>query len=316
MNGENVAFGIGVPQGSAVAADPALLRGFLGRVESLGYDSAWVLEQPIGAAPTLEPLQLLAFAAALTDRVRLGTAVILTPLRAPVELAKALATLDHLSGGRLIAGLALGGQAERYPAFGLAPRGRARRFEEAVRLLVRLWTEPSVSEEGEFWQLRDVSVSPAPVQRPRPPIWFGGGAAQALRRAARMADGWIGAGSSTTVSFAEAVAVIREELAALGRPADRFPIAKRVYVTVDDDADRALARLGAWFGHFYGDAALAERVAVWGPPSAVAEGITAVVEAGAGHVIVNPIDQHEAQAERLAADVLPQVRASGAKGGS
>jgi probable F420-dependent oxidoreductase len=252
-------------------------------------------------------LQLLAFAAAVTDRIRLGTAVILAPLRVPVELAKALATLDHLSGGRLIVGLGLGGQAERYPAFGLAAEGRVRRFDETVRLLVRLWTEPAVTDEGEFWQLRDVAVSPSPVQQPHPPIWLGGSAEPALRRAARVGDGWIGAGSSTTASFADGVAVVRDELAELGRPADRFAIAKRVYVTVDDDADRALARLQAWFGSFYGDAALAERVAVWGPPVAVAEGIAAVMEAGAGTAIVNPIDEHEAQAARLAAEVLPQL---------
>jgi len=299
--------GIGIPQGSSAGSDPAALRRFLARVEKLPYSSAWVLEQPIGVAPTLDPMNLLAFAAAVTDRLRLGTAVILTPLRTPVGLAKSLATVDRLSGGRLIAGLGLGGQPERYPAFGLAADGRARRFEEAVRLLVLLWSEPSVTFHGEFWQLDEVSVAPTPVQRPRPPVWFGGAAPPALRRAARMADGWIGAGSSRTADVAGSVRTLREELEAQGRDPAGFALAKRVYVAVDDDVARARERLATWFRRFYGDADLAARVAVAGPVDACIEGLAEVAEAGVGLIVVNPVDDHERQAQILAEEVLPHL---------
>jgi len=305
--GDRIGFGIAIPQGSEVGSDPAALRRFLARIERMRYSSAWVLEQPIGVAPTLEPLNLLAFAAAVTDRLLLGTAVILSPLRDPVGLAKATATVDRLSSGRSIVGVALGGEPERYAAFGIPARGRTRRFEESVRLLMMLWTEPTVTFHGEFWQLDEVSVAPRPVQRPRPPVWFGGSAPPALRRAARMADGWIGAGSARTEDVVVSARILREELEAEGRDVARFALAKRVYVAVDDDAARARDRLAAWFDRFYGDPELASRVAVAGPVSACIEGLAQVAEAGVGLIVVNPVDDHERQAEILAEEVLPHL---------
>jgi probable F420-dependent oxidoreductase len=301
-----IRFGIGIPQ---VEPDGRLdvdgLHRFLGRVDELGFDSAWVLEQPIGSAPVLEPLALLAHAAAVTSRIRLGTAVILTPLRIPVHLAKALATVDQLSGGRLIAGLALGGWRDVYPAFGLSPEHRARRFEEAIRLIDRLWTEDAVTFDGEFWQMIDARVEPKPVQRPRPPLWFGGHVPTAIERAVRMADGWIGAGSAGTEAFATAHRGLQDALRVAGRDAATFAVAKRVYIAVDDDADRARSRLRDWFGLFYGNPDLADAVAVWGSAEACVEGLADVVRAGAGTVVLNPVFDEQDQAEALAADVLP-----------
>lgn len=303
-----IRFGIGIPQvDPGPRFDTAALHRFLARAEALAFDSAWVLEQPVGAAPVLEPLALLAHAAAVTERIRLGTAVILTPLRIPVELAKSLATVDQLSGGRLIAGLALGAWRDLYPAFGLSPEGRVRRFEEAVTLIGRLWTEDAVTSDGEFWQMTDARVEPKPVQRPRPPLWFGGNLAPAVERAARMADGWIGAGSATTEAFAAAHLGLQDALVAAGRDPAGFDVAKRVYIAVDDDADRALSRLREWFGLFYRNRDLAERVAVWGSAEACVEGLASVVRAGARTLVLNPVFDQQEQAEALAADVIPGV---------
>ena len=303
-----VEFGIGIPQvHPGDRFDVEGLHRLLQRAEELGFDSGWVLEQPVGIAPVLEPLALLSHAAAVTTRMRLGTAVVLTPLRIPVELAKGFATLDQLSGGRAIAGLALGGWRELYAAFGLDPEHRARRFEEAVGLLKRLWTEDSVSEQGEFWQLSGARVEPKPVQRPHPPVWFGGNLPPAVRRAARMADGWIGAGSGTTSAFADAHRVLREALAAEGRDPTTFAVAKRVYIAVDDDAERARTRLREWFGLFYRNPELADQVAVWGSPAACVDGLRAVVDAGAKLLILNPVFDQVEQAEALAADVMPSL---------
>jgi probable F420-dependent oxidoreductase len=300
-------FGIGIPQVQpGPRADLAALRRFLERVERLGYDSAWVLEQPIGSARTLDPTALLAYASAVTERIRLGTAVILLTLRVPVELAKTLASLDQLSGGRLIAGVALG-RKDRYPAFGLTEDARIRRFEEAVELLKRLWTEPAVTLDGEFWQLDHASVEPKPVQQPHPPLWFGGTAPPAVRRAARLADGWIGAGSIDTADFTAAHAVLVEALEAEGRDPAEFPVAKRVYVAVDDDRERAGARLGAWFRAFYGGPELAERVAVYGPVEACVEQLADVARGGAELIVLNPVFDEERQAEILAAEVIPAL---------
>lgn len=303
-----VRFGIGIPQlGAGERYDTDGLHRFLARAEELSFASAWVLEQPIGAAPVLEPLALLAHAAALTTTIRLGTAVILTPLRIPVELAKSLATVDQLSGGRLIAGLALGGWRDLYPAFGLSAEKRARRFEEAVTLIGRLWTEDAVTVDGEFWRMTDARVEPKPLQRPRPPLWFGGNLAPAVERAARMADGWIGAGSATTAAFAEAHLVLQGALAAAGRDPASFDVAKRVYIAVDDDPDRALSRLREWFDVFYRNPDLAERVAVWGSADACIEGLSQVVRAGARTLVLNPVFEQLEQVEALAADVMPAI---------
>jgi probable F420-dependent oxidoreductase len=304
-----VRFGISIPQVEPESPyDVGRLHRFLWKAEALGYESGWVLEQPIGRAPTLEPLSLLAHASAVTSRLRLGTAVLLTPLRIPVELAKTIATVDQLSGGRVIGGLALGGWQDRYPAFGLQATGRVRRFEEAVTLMKRLWTEPAVTADGEFWQLRDAAVEPKPVQRPHPPLWFGGAAAPAVQRAARMADGWIGAGSVSTDDFRGAHGALQETLAAEGRDPAGFDVAKRVYVALDDDRDRARSRLDAWFGLFYGRGEMADRVAVFGSAQACVEGLAEVVDAGARMVVVNPVFDQERQAETLAAEVLPALR--------
>jgi probable F420-dependent oxidoreductase len=303
-----IRFGIGIPQiGPGGRFDVQGLHRFLARVDTLPFDSAWVLEQPIGAAPVLEPLALLSHAAAVTSRIRLGTAVILTPLRIPVELAKSLATVDQLSDGRLIAGLALGAWGDVYPAFGLPSQHRVRRFEEAVRLIERLWTEDAVTFDGEFWQMTEARVEPKPVQRPRPPLWFGGNLAPAVERAARMADGWIGAGSAATAAFAAAHLGLQDALLAAGRDAATFEVAKRVYVAVDDDRDRARSRLREWFGLFYRNPDLADRVAVWGSAEACVEGLAEVVRAGAGTLVLNPVFDQQEQAEALAADVMPTL---------
>src|SRR5262245_34354609 len=115
-----VRLAVGLPQAWTTGGlDRPRIRRFLERAEQRGFESAWVVEQVLGAVPSLEPIELLTWAAALTERIRLGTAVLLTPLRSPVHLAKSLATLDQLSGGRLDVGIGLGGNPRAYPAFGI-----------------------------------------------------------------------------------------------------------------------------------------------------------------------------------------------------
>src|SRR5436190_7327677 len=154
-----IEFGVAIPQTFLDGQiDPARLRAFLTRAEALGFASAWVVEQILGRIPSLEPVTLLTFAAAVTERLRLGAAVLLTALRSPVHLAKSLGSLDQLSGGRLDVGVGLGGNPRIYPAFGLAADRRAARFAESVRVMKRLWTEPRVTFEGEFWRLDGASM--------------------------------------------------------------------------------------------------------------------------------------------------------------
>ncbi len=138
-----VRLAVGIPQTfSDSPADPGKIRAFLTRAEALGFESAWVVEQVLGSLPTLEPVELLSFAAACTERIGLGSAVLLTALRSPVHLAKSLATLDHLSRGRLLVGVGLGGNAKVYPAYGITAGRRTARLLEGIRLMQRMWTEP------------------------------------------------------------------------------------------------------------------------------------------------------------------------------
>jgi len=286
--------------------EPRRIQSFVQRAEALGFHSAWVVEHTFGAMPALAPIELLTYAAAMTERLQLGAAVLLTALRTPVQTAKSLATLDQLSGGRLIVGVGLGGNPKVYPAFGLTAERRAARFAEGLRVMKRLWTEPQVTLDGEFYQLENASVQPRPLQTPHPPLWFGGHHELALRRAVELGDGFIGAGSASTATFAEQMKVLRSILAERGRDPASFPIGKRVYLAIDRDRARAGKRLAEWFGAFYGKPELAERVSVWGDADACVEGLRGVIAAGAGFLMLNPVFDELEQLERLA-ELAPRL---------
>jgi probable F420-dependent oxidoreductase len=307
MNGR-VELGVAIPQTFLQGAvDPARLRDFLVRADVLGFHSAWVVEQILGPLPSLEPVALLTWAAALTERLRLGSAVLLTALRSPIHLAKTLTTLDHLSRGRLIVGVGLGGNPKAYPAFGLGPERRAARFAEGIRLMRRLWTEPRVSFAGEFWRLEGVAMEPKPLQKPHPPLWFGAHHPDALRRAVELGDGFMGAGSVAAAPFAEEVKRLRGFLAEGGRDPEGFPVGKRVYIAIDRDRDRAARRLAEWFGAFYGRPELAAQVAVWGDVPECLEALARVTAAGARLILLNPVFDELEQLERFAADIAPKL---------
>ena len=299
---------VGIPQAWATGGiDRPRMRRFLERAEALGFESAWVVEQVLGAFPCLEPVELLAWAAALTSRIRLGTAVLLTPLRSPVQLAKGLATLDQLSGGRLDVGIGLGGNPKIYPAFGISAARRVARFNEGLRLMRALWTEPRVTFAGEFWQLEDAAMEPKPLQRPHPPLWVGAHHPDAFRRSIGWATGFMGAGSATTATFAQEVALLRKLLVEAGRDPASIDIGKRVYVAVDRDRDRAGRRLAEYFAGFYGRAELAAGVSVWGSVDQVVAGLREVTAAGAKLVMLNPVFDEVEQLEILAAEVVPRL---------
>jgi probable F420-dependent oxidoreductase len=303
-----VRLAVGIPQAWTTGGiDRPAIRRFLERAEALGFESAWVVDPVLGQVPSLEPLQLLAWAAALTDRIRLGTAVLLTPLRSPVHLAKSLATLDQLSGGRLDVGIGLGGNPKVYPAFGISAARRVARFNEGLRLTRALWTEPRVTFAGEFWQLENAAMEPKPVQRPHPPLWVGAHHPNALRRAVDWAAGFMGAGSAATATFAKEVGLLRQFLAEAGRDPGSIDVGKRVYIAMDRDRERAGRRLAEYFAGFYGRAQLAAEVSVWGSVDQCVTGVRDVIAAGARLVMLNPVFDEVEQLEVLAAEVVPRL---------
>jgi probable F420-dependent oxidoreductase len=303
-------FAISIPQHVDDGTfDPAALRAYLSRAEAIGFESAWVQEQVLGSIPHVSPIELMSYAAACSDRLRLGCAVFVTPLYSPVHLAKNLSSLDQLSRGRLEIGVGTGGKFRMFSAFGVDPDTFVARFVEGLRLMKALWTEPEVNFDGRFWQLRGATMEPKPFQKPYPPIWFGANHPDAVRRAVAHGDGFFGAGSQTTAQFADQVGVLRAALAAAGRDPGTFPLAKRVYIAVDDDAARAHDRVGAALQELYSFFHLPDLtpVAVFGPPDACVEGLRQVAAAGAGRILLNPLFDEAEQMERLAADVMPHV---------
>jgi probable F420-dependent oxidoreductase len=289
--------------------DPAAFRAYMARAEALGFDSAWTQEQTLGSMPHLGPIETMTYAAACTERIRLGCVVFVTPLHSPVHLAKSLSTLDQLSRGRVEIGVGTGGRGRMFSAFQVDPTSLVARFTEGLRLMRALWTEPRVTFDGRFWQLKDAAMEPKPFQKPYPPIWFGANHPDALRRAVRHGDGFFGAGSSTTTQFAGQVPIVRQALAEAGRDAAGFGIAKRVYIAVDDDAQRAHQRIAASLHRLYGYFGLSglEAVAVYGPPDACVRGLREVAAAGAELILFSPLFDEAEQMERLAAEVVPKL---------
>jgi len=285
-----VEFSISIPQ---TFPDPARIQRFLKRAEELPIVGAWCIEQVIGTAPVLESVTTLAYTAAVTKRLRLGIAVLIINQRNPVDLAKALSSLDVLSNGRLIVGVGLGHSTKYYPAYGLACEARVARFRENLAIMKRLWTEERVTLDGRFSHLERIPMEPKPVQKPHPPIWFGGRADAVFQRAIELGDGYIGAGSTSIRNFLDDIKNLPSQ----------FPKAKRLYVALGDE----LPRLREWFKAFYGKPDMAEQVAVWGSSDRIAEQMTRLKQAGVNEVLLNPVFDEEIQMERLCEDVLPRV---------
>ena len=302
-------FAIAIPQFYADGEfDPAAFRAYLTRAEELGFDSAWTQEQLLGSWNQFAPIETMTYAAACTERLRLGCVVFVSTLYSPVHLAKSLSTLDQLSRGRIEIGVGTGGPGRPFAAFGVDPRRYVARFTEGIELMKALWTQPRVTFDGEFWQLQDEAMEPKPFQKPYPPLWFGAASEPALRRAVRRGDGFFGAGSTPTARFAEQVAVVRAALAEAGRPAESFPIAKRVYVAIDDHAERARERMNAGLTELYGRRVEAiEAAAVTGTAADCVRELHQVAEAGAELILCTALFDQAEQMEQLAAAVIPEL---------
>jgi probable F420-dependent oxidoreductase len=303
-----VRFAISIPQYARQSRfDGPAFRAHLRRVEELGlFESGWVQEQVIGAAGSVAPLELLTYAAACTEQLRLGCAVFVLPLHNPLHLAKAISSLDCLSHGRVEVGIATGGRGRPFAAFGVDDDRPVARFNEAVALMKACWTEAEISFDGDLWKLQSASMEPKPVQKPHPPLWFGGSVPAGMRRAVRHGDGFMGAGSQTTAHFAEQVKVVREELSAQGRDPGTFRIGKRVYVHVEDDPALARRRLEDALAHHYGRGGWSEHIHA-GPAEQCAASIRAVADAGAELIMLNTMVDDAAQLERLAAELIPSL---------
>jgi probable F420-dependent oxidoreductase len=192
---------------------------WIDQLESGGVDSFWQTDRLISKEPILESIATMAALAGATQRLKFGMSVTVVTFRDPLVLAKQCATIDYLSGGRLLPAFGVGpAVAPEWRATGREAKGRGARADEALTLIARLWSEPRVDFEGEHFRYRGASISPRPVQDPLP-LWIGGSSEAAIRRTARLGTGWI-AGIQTPAQVAPVVARIRTEAAACGRSID------------------------------------------------------------------------------------------------
>jgi alkanesulfonate monooxygenase SsuD/methylene tetrahydromethanopterin reductase-like flavin-dependent oxidoreductase (luciferase family) len=307
-----VRFSISIPQRDTDGFDAEGFKSYLTRAEQLGFEGGWTLEQIIGPSPLIAPMELLAYAAACTTRLRLGVAVLITSLHDPLQLASTVTAVDRLSHGRLDLGVAPGGGFRKFEAFGVEKSTFISSFIEGLELMKAAWSdEPAITFHGRFRDVDGLGIQPKPTQRPHPPIWFGANAQKAIARAVRLGDAFMGAGSSTTANFVDAVKTVRSELDKQGKDPAGFTIGKRVYLMVDDDAARARERVLAGLHRIYGDMPGVEAVPVSGTPGDVVRGLREVIDAGAEMILLNPVGENVGedrdQMERLAAEVIPQL---------
>jgi probable F420-dependent oxidoreductase len=291
------------PQGRV---DHVHLRDFVRRAEALGFHDGWLTENILSPSFYLEPVAYMAHLAAMTEKLRLGVAVIILNTRNPVQLAKALATVDQLSGGRVTVGFGLGAGTASYPTFGVPEDRRVARFEEAIRVLKALWTEEHASMPGQFWRLDAAAMQPKPVQKPHLPIIFGGHSEPALRRAVRLADGWMAAGSSSTDESIQHLQLIRRYLDEAGRPRASFMLSKRIYIALEDDETQARERLSQALSYQYGSRSV-EGKGVAATPARAIEIIGRLRDAGLDHLVLNPCYDHARQMDMLADAVVPHL---------
>jgi probable F420-dependent oxidoreductase len=291
-------FSLPVPQ--LAGEDPGA---YARRAEELGFHGLWTLDSAVAGRtahnPMLDGVHLLSYLAGITARITLGTAVIVLPRRNPALLAKELATVDQLSGGRLIAGVGLGVSDGSEAALGFPTDRHVRRMTETVKAMRAFWSQEEASFDGELYSFSGMHVEPKPAHDV--PIWFGGAHPNAIKRAARLADGWIGAGSQATGAVLEQLTLLRQELEKAGRDTEAFPTAKRVYIAVEDDEQAARDKLTPILDGMYGAPGLTDRVATCGTAEQVAERLGPLIDAGVGelllHPLYEPLEQLDAAAE-------------------
>jgi len=283
------------------------------RVEQLGFDSVWTGDHVSFHNPLYESLTLLASYAPITRRIRLGTAVYLLALRSPAVAAKITATLDVLSGGRLIFGVGVGGEnPKEFELCGVPHAERGARVTEAIDVVRALWRETPATFHGRFSRFEGVSIDPKPVQK-LPPIWVGGRSDAALVRAGSQGDGWV----SYVVQperYARSLEKIREAAHAAGRSLTGFTGAHLAFITVGRDYERARKTWVSVLSRRYAQdfEPLANKYGVIGTPEQCAAQLAAFRDAGCTYFLLSaigdPRDERE-QLETIAAEVLPRVRA-------
>jgi probable F420-dependent oxidoreductase len=277
---------------------------FAKKCQAMGADSMWTIDRI--AYDNLEPLTLLAAAAGATQRIRLGTSVLLGNLRHPSHLAKIVATLDFISNGRMTLGLGFGSRESDYKAVEVPFERRGSRAVEQVNLIKRLWTEKNVNHNGRFFNIENLTVGPEPIQKPIP-IWTGGSAEVALKRAGTWADGYI-CGSSVIPEFPQTWEKVAGYARAAGRNPDDIEKAGLTFMAIDEDCGRAVKTVENYMTRYYGKVrGEVASTSLVGSPSAIAERIDSFFSRGLDTLIIGVADPAPRQLDLFANKILPKI---------
>ena len=294
-----IPFGVALPHRAPEPIDIAAVRHVAQRAEALGFQDLWVTENSLDHVFCFDPIVVLTYAAAVTSKIRLGASVVVLQIHSPLMVAHQWASLDYVSNGRAILGVGIGRE-HHYRQFEVPQEGRVARFREELDVIRALWTEEKVTYQGRFYHLTDETMAPKPVQQPHLPIWMGVGHPDAVRRAARLADGWMGSGASRIADFAASVPILREALEKAGRDPAKFPISKRVFMAVDERPEVARAELLRWFTEVYRNPPGVDICGIHGTPEQVRERLEEMIAMGANHLLLNPVSRYAEQLEALA----------------
>jgi probable F420-dependent oxidoreductase len=276
--------------------------------DQCGYDSIWFSDRVVSHQLAIEPIVAMALVAALSEKMKFGTAVTQLPLRNPVVLAKEMASLDYLSGGRFLPAFGLGGDDPReYQACGVKKVTRARRTDEAITVMRRLWTEESVTHEGEFFTLDNVAVTPKPVQKPCMPMWIGGRSMAAANRAGRLGDGWL-VSSATPTEIRVGATHLFATASEHGRNVDADHIGAIIGFYIAASLEKAVANAQSSLTRHRPDVHFTEYTAL-GTPHQVADTLDSYSQAGISKFVIRPQCHPEEAIQQLvlfSQEVLPR----------
>jgi alkanesulfonate monooxygenase SsuD/methylene tetrahydromethanopterin reductase-like flavin-dependent oxidoreductase (luciferase family) len=306
---DRIRFGAGIAAGNREAAIEAI-----NSLADCGYDIIWMPDHVAFTGPVSDPLAQLIYFSALKPDLIYGTGVYLLPLRNPVTVAKVVASVDRLMGaGHFIFGIGVGGEfPAEYEACGIPVKERGGRTNESIEIMKRLWTGEPVEHRGKYFSFGKITMLPKPATPGGPPIWIGGRSDAALRRAARLGDGWMPY-VITADRFAEGLEFIAREAELAHRDFTSFGTAAQIFATIansyEQGLDIASERLSKRYAMNFREAA--KRYAAVGKPADIAQQIGAYIEAGARDIGIDLVcrrSERSAQLEQFAKEVIPLLR--------
>lgn len=313
---KRVTFGIAMRNFTAYPEmpDPDALIEYGVRMEQLGFESLWVWDHILLGVdppfPIIDSLSLLTAVAVRTSRIRLGTGVLILPLRNPLLLAKQIASLDQISKGRFILGTAVGWYKREFDAVGVPFEKRGRLMDQNLDIMSRLWTEKSVSAEYPPHNLRSAVMYPKPVQRPRPPILIGGYVERVLKRAAVKGDGWL-TYFYTPDSFVRSWTKVRGFAEEVGKDPDTLTNCNQLPVCVGPSRAAVEEKMNHWLHTEWDFAGWSESTpesAVMGTAEECAEQLQQHIDAGVERIIFVPYRYEVEQVQAIARDIVPRLR--------